>query len=257
MAKNTMSQLGVDIEELKEKVGDAAAEIEAEEQEAPESSEANEEVLAEGAVEAAPVEKSPRERSRKYREARSQVDRTTEYSTAQAVEFVKRLSYSKFAGTVTAHINLKRELKQIELTFPYSTGKELRVAVANDAILEQLAGGEITFDVLVSDPKFMPKLAKFARLLGPRGLMPNPKTGTVSTDPEAKKKALESGALTIRPEKKANLMHIRIGTTSQAVEELQANLETLIRAVNPLNIEKVTIAATMSPGIKVQTSSFV
>jgi large subunit ribosomal protein L1 len=240
--KNTMSQLGVDIEELKEMVGDSEV-VTTQEIDAPEAA---------VEVEEAPAAKAaPRERSRKYKEARSQVDRTTEYPADQAVSLLKRLSYSKFDGTVTAHINLKRELKQIEVTFPHSTGKDLRVAIATDEVLEQLGNGEINFDILIADPKMMPKLAKFARLLGPRGLMPNPKTGTVSTDPEAKKKALESGALVIRPEKKANLMHIRIGKVSQPEEELQANLETLMRAVNPLNIDKVTIAATMSPGVKV------
>lgn len=245
MAKNTMSQLGVDIEELKEKVGDS--EVVTTEEAVTTSDAAAEETL-----EVASVARSPRERSRKYKEARSQVDRTTAYPVDQAVSLLKRLSYSSFDGTVTAHINLKRELKQIEVTFPHSTGKDLRVEIATDEVLEQLGNGEINFDVLVADPKMMPKLAKFARLLGPRGLMPNPKTGTVTTDPAAKKKALESGALVIRPEKKANLMHIRIGKVSQPEEELQANLETLVRAVNPLNIDKVTIAATMSPGVKVQ-----
>lgn len=252
MAKNTMSQLGVDIDELKDMVGETAESEVITTQEAPsENGDAGENAAAEIPEFVGPVVKVPRERSRKYKEARSQVDRTTEYTPEQAVEVLKRISYSAFDGTVTAHLNLKRELKQVEVTFPFTTGKTLRVAIANDEILDQLSNGEINFDVLLTDPKMMPKLAKYARLLGPRGLMPNPKTGTVTTDPEMKKKSLEGGALVIRPEKKANLMHIRIGKVSQPVEELQANLETLMRAVNPLNIDKVTIAASMSPGVKV------
>lgn len=194
--------------------------------------------------------KKARVRGKKYVEARSMVDRTIAYPAAQAVELVKSTSYSKFDGTLMAHINLKKEIKPFDLTFPYTTGQSLRVAIANDEVLAQLAEGVIEFDILITKPDMMSKLAKFARLLGPKGLMPNPKNGTVTSDPEAKKASLMSGAVTIKPERKAPLMHVRLGKMSQPTEELTANLLALMGSVATQSL-KVTIAATMSPGVKV------
>lgn len=198
--------------------------------------------------------KKSRVRSKKYVEARSMVDRTITYPVNQAIDLLKTTSYAKFGGTVMVHINLKREIKPFDVTLPHSTGQEVRVAVADEQVLADLAEGKINFDVLLATPDKMPKLAKFARLLGPKGLMPNPKNGTVTSDPEAKKAQLQGGAMNVRPEKKAPLMHIRIGKVSQPSEELAANLTALLTAMPPNSMTKVTIAATMSPGIKVQLS---
>lgn len=217
---------------------------------------APEEVVAyEPIEEAAPAVKKERVRGRKYVEARGNVDRTISYPIEQAVELIKSTSYSNFDGTVTAHINLRKEMKPFDVNMPFSTGQSLRVAIANDEILAQLAEGVIEFDVLLTKPDMMGKLAKFARLLGPKGLMPNPKNGTVTSDPEAKKASLMSGAVTIKPERKAPLMHVRLGKVSQPASELAANLEALLKATG-INATKVTLAATMSPGVKVQLMSF-
>ncbi len=209
------------------------------------------EEVVETEVIAEPVAKKERVRGRKYVEARSNVDRTISYPIEQAVELVKSTSYSNFDGTVTAHINLKKEMKPFDVSMPHSTGQTLRVAIANDEVLAQLAEGVIEFDVLLTKPDMMGKLAKFARLLGPKGLMPNPKNGTVTSDPESKKASLMSGAVTVKPERKAPLMHVRLGKTSQPAAELAANLTALMTAVGQ-NATKVTLAATMSPGVKVQ-----
>lgn len=201
---------------------------------------------------AAPIKAQAKVRSKKYVAARSRVDRTNTYPLEDAVNLLKQTSYSKFDGTITAHLNLLREINPVEVTFPHSTGKSIRVQVVNDEVLAKIADENIDFDVLLATPAMMPKLAKYARFLGPRGLMPNPKNGTVTNDPEAKKSSLEAGSIIIRPEKKSNLMHVRIGKVSQAETELVANIQVLVKAVNPTNIEKITLAATMSPGIKVQ-----
>lgn len=204
--------------------------------------------VVEAPVEAAP--KKARIRSHKYVEARSNVDRTIAYPLDQAVELVKSTSYSKFDGTVTAHINLKKEMKPFDVSMPFSTGQTLRVAIANDEVLAALQEGRIEFDVLLAKPDMMGKLAKFARLLGPKGLMPNPKNGTVTSDPEAKRNSLLGGAMTVKPERKAPLLHVRLGKVSQPSTELAANLEALVKALGT-NVTKVTLAATMSPGVKV------
>src|SRR3990167_2586038 len=120
--------------------------------------------------------KSPRRqrsRGRQYQLVRSQVDKTKTYDPFAAVELVKRLSYSRFDGTIEIHGVVRDEGENLEVTFPHSTGKTVKVVVVSDEILAQLESGVIDFDVLLSTKEFMPKLTKYAKLLGPKGLMPN------------------------------------------------------------------------------------
>jgi large subunit ribosomal protein L1 len=117
-------------------------------------------------------------------------------------------------------------------------------------MLAQIEAGTIDFDILITEPHFMPKLAKHARVLGPKGLMPNPKNGTITPNPEIKKKELESGKMTIRTEKKAPLMHVTLGKTSMETKDLVENLNALIAALGPKAV-KLTLAASMSPSVKV------
>jgi large subunit ribosomal protein L1 len=102
----------------------------------------------------------------------------------------------------------------------------------------------------------MPKLAKHARVLGPKGMMPNPKNATVTTEPEKRQKELEGGKTTLKSEKKSPLMHVILGKTNQPDKELIANTQHLIKAVGGKKILKLTLSATMSPGIKVDLSEF-
>lgn len=194
--------------------------------------------------------KAVRTRSEKYQAVRSQVDKTKTYDPFAAVELVKKLSYSKFAGTVTADIVVKEEGQSITLTFPHTTGKSIRVGVVSDEVIAQIEAGNIDFDVLVTSPQFMPKLAKLARVLGPKGLMPNPKNGTISENPEVKKKELEGGQTTIKTEKKAPLMHVTLGKTDMATKDLVENLQALIGTLG-MKAQKISLSATMSPSIKV------
>lgn len=203
------------------------------------------------AAQAAPAPKAKVvARSKRYQDARSKVDRTKFYEPSAAVDLVKELSYSKFAGTITADI-VTKDQTSIDLTLPNATGKTVRVAVADDALLTDLEAGKIEFDILVTSRQFVPKLAKYARVLGPRGLMPNPKNGTITENPEAKKKELESGAMTYKTEKKQPVMHISIGKTDMKTADVVANLEALMNAlVN--KVVRLSISATMSPSVKVK-----
>ncbi len=190
-------------------------------------------------------------RSKKYAKARSLVDRTKAYDAAAAVTLVKKLSYSKFAGTITADILVKDTAVTAELTLPHSTGKSIKVAIADEAVLKEIEAGVINFDVLVSSRQFVPKLAKFAKVLGPRGLMPSPKTGTITENPEAKKKELEAGKMTIKTEKKQPIMHITIGKTDMDTAALAENITAIMTALTG-RIIRISVSATMSPGVKVQ-----
>lgn len=194
--------------------------------------------------------KKPR-RSKKYVSARSFVDKTKQYELGEAVALVKKTSYSKFAGTVTADMVVKEVGEQVALTFPHSTGKTARVAIADDALIEQIANGVIDFDVLLATPAFVPKLAKHAKVLGPKGLMPNPKNGTITQQPEARKKELEGGKITIKSERKAPLVHVAVGKTDMADEQLVANVQALITAMD-FRLKKLTLSATMGPSVKVK-----
>lgn len=208
---------------------------------------------AEGEAQPKP-KKKVRARSPKYAAARSQVDKTTTYDPFAAVELLKRLSYSKFDGTVEAHAVLKEVGESATITFPHSTGKKRVVAIASDAVLKEIEAGEINFDVLVASPDMMPKLTKYARVLGPKGLMPNPKMGTLTPNPEKAKEMLEAGSTTIKTEKKAPLIHVSIGKVSSDTKALVENIEALAKAFKGKMV-RLTISATMSPGIKVNFES--
>ncbi len=214
-------------------------------------------VSAEGATEGTdltqPAPEKPKKahmRSSKYRVVRSQVDKTKLYEPSVAIDLIKKLSYTKFDGMITAHAVVKEEGMSASLTLPHSTGKSIRVAIVTDELLKDIADGKIEFDALVAAPQFMPKLARFAPVLGPKGLMPNPKNGTLTANPEAAKKKLEAGTTTIKTEKKAPLFHIQIGKVSMPTKELTANLEAVIKVLS-LKLDRIIIAATMSPGVKV------
>ena len=191
-------------------------------------------------------------RSRKYTSVRAQVDKTKLYDAFAAIELVKKLSYSKFAGTVTADLLVREIGTAINITFPHSTGKTVRVAIVDDALIEKVqSGASIDFDILLADPRFMPKIAKLARILGPRGLMPNPKNGTLTANPEAKKKELEGGKLSLKTEKKQPVMHIVLGKTDMETKDLVENLQALMTALT-MKLVRVAVSSTMSPGVKVK-----
>lgn len=195
-------------------------------------------------------------RSKKYQHQRSQVDKTKLYPAPQAVELVKKLG-SKKHPTITADVNYKESNFQTEITFPHSTGKTITVAIADDDVLTQIEKGKIDFDILLAKPDMMGKIAKHARVLGPRGLMPNPKNNTVTANPEKRKKELESGKITVKTEKKAPLLHIQIGTKDMDDKQLIENLQTLVKHLNSSRIARLTISSTMSPGVKVDVTSLI
>lgn len=217
----------------------------------PEATTVSEETSAEPAEAPKKAKATGRVRSTKYVAVRAQVDKTKKYSVKAAVELVKKLSYTKFDGTISVHAVVREAGLSVPLTLPHSTGKTVRVAIASDEVLAKIQDGQIDFDVLVAHPSFMPKLAKFAPVLGPKGLMPNPKNGTLTPNPEAAQKKLEAGTITIKTEKKAPLMHVRIGKNSMETDQIVENMNALGKALKG-KLMSWAVASTMSPGVKVE-----
>lgn len=185
-----------------------------------------------------------------YLEARKMIDRNKYYSLEEAILLLKKIKPPKFDQSVELHFVMDETGLKGEIELPFSTGKTVRVKVADDNVLSDLEKGKIEFDVLVTHPSFMPKLAKFAKVLGPKGLMPNPKAGTVSTKPEEVVKKFEKGMLRWKTEAKFPLIHQMIGKISFEEKKLIANAEKFIEAVGKIRIKNAFIKTTMSPSIK-------
>lgn len=198
----------------------------------------------------AKVEKQPKVRSKKYTEAKKKIDKSKSYSVSEAVKLVKQVSYSKFDGTLELHLITKKDNVSENVTLPHSAGKEKKVEIADSKTVDKLKKGKIDFDILLATPDMMPKLVPFAKLLGPRGLMPNPKSGTlIKNQKEAEK--FSGNSLMVKTEKNAPVIHTIVGKTNMDDKKLTENIETMFEAIGKKQIEKVFLKSTMSPSIKI------
>ena len=222
---------------------------------------------------------------KKYRDARSQIDRERAYSPIEAFGLLKSFDDAKFDETVEAHFRLGLNVRHAEqqlrgtLMLPHGTGKETRVAVfaegekakeAEEAgadvvgaadLATKIEGGFDDFDVAVATPDMMGVVGKLGRILGPRGKMPNPKTGTVTFDVAKAVEDAKGGKLEYRTDRGANV-HLSIGKKSfdlrRLVENYAAVVDEIVRAkpsaAKGRYIESVTVTTTMGPGIHVDPS---
>ena len=222
-------------------------------------------------------------RGKKYVEAAKAVDRGTLYDTADAISLVKKTAVAKFDETIEAHIRTgcdgRHADQQIRgaVVLPHGTGKTVRVLVfARDAKAEEAkaAGAEfvgaeelvpkiqkegwLDFDVAVATPDMMGVVGRLGRILGPKGLMPNPKAGTVTMDVTKAVHDIKAGKVEYRLDK-TNIIHVPIGKASFTEEQLADNFQTLIGAVVKARpaavkgqfLKSVVISSTMGPGVKV------
>ncbi len=203
----------------------------------------------------------------------------------EAIKKVKAGSKEKFDASVEVHINLIRDPKNKEksvrfsVTFPHGTGKTKKVAVLagkkvagadlelKESDIEKIESGQIKpkidIDTLVTEPAFMTKIAKVAKILGPAGVMPNPKTGTVTEDPERAVKEIKKGRLDVKTEKDAPVIHTVIGKRSFTEEQLTENFMELIGALKQNNptksasdwIKSVYISTSMGRSVAVDVNS--
>ncbi len=198
--------------------------------------------------------KKLRVRSSAYKAAKAKVNSEKTYPLPEALGLLKQVSLTKFNPTVELHITLKPGVafnQSVEL--PFATGKTRKIAVASDEVIAGIEKGVIDFDVLLASPAQMPRLIKFAKILGPKGLLPNPKNGTVVADPEAAAKSM-AGAVTVslKTEKSAPLIHTYVGKLAQKESEIIKNTETILKTLPAGNVRKVVIKSTMSPAVKLQ-----
>lgn len=194
--------------------------------------------------------REPKIRSKKYKSAKAKIDKSKTYPLPEALKLVKETSYSKFDGTMELHLVARKVGIGAQVDLPYSAGKVKKVEIATESTIKKLSSGKIDFDVLVATPEMMPKLVPFAKFLGPKGLMPNPKNGTLVKDAK-KASGFNASTVSLKTEKEAPLIHTTIGKVSQKDSELTANLEAIIKAIGEKQIVKAYLKATMSPSVKV------
>ena len=225
---------------------------------------------------------------KKYLEAAKAVDRSIQYDPADAISTVKKLATAKFDETIEAHIRTgcdgRHADQQIRgaVVLPHGTGKKVRILVfAKDAKAEEAkaAGadyvgaedlipkiqneGWFEFDVVVATPDMMGVVGRLGRVLGPKGLMPNPKAGTVTMDVTKAVNDIKAGKIEYRLDK-ANIIHVPVGKASFTEEQLDENFQTLMDAIVKAKpsaakgqyLKSVVIASTMGPGVKINPSKF-
>ncbi|MEK7182856.1 MAG: hypothetical protein AAB694_01715 [Patescibacteria group bacterium] len=198
--------------------------------------------------------KQPKKRGKRYLAQLSKIDPTKQYPVEEAVSLAKSTAITRFDGKIEAHLVLvKKGRFEVQLPHAESVAKK-RVEVASEETLKKLEKGVIDFDILLATPDFMPRLVPYAKLLGPRGLMPNPKSGTLVDDPKRALEKFSGNTLVLQTEKDAPLIHTVVGSTSESTQHLAENIESIIRAVSKANIKKAVVSATMGPGIKVAVS---
>lgn len=225
------------------------------------------------------------DRGKRFREARKSIEETTLYDPREAIRLVKASARAKFNETIEAAIRLGIDPKQADqqvrgtVALPAGTGKTVRVLVfakgekAKEAeaagadhvgaeeFIEKINGGWLDFDVAVATPDLMGQVGRLGRVLGPRGLMPNPKAGTVTFDITKAVKEIKAGKIEYRTEK-AGIIHAPIGKASFTEEQLAANFSALMEAVVRARpaaakgqfLRSITLSSTMGPGVKVDPS---
>ena len=194
---------------------------------------------------------------KKYKKAKEEIDKALKgkdgLSLKEAIELLKKVSYASFDESVELHLNVSKVGLKGEVKMPYSIGKETRVKIVDNDFIAQLEKGKVdlsSIDVLISHPSYMSQLSKFAKILGPKKLFPNPKQGTLTSEPEKAAEKFKSGVLRWKTEPKFPLIHQMIGKLSYKTENLIENAIIFLRSVGKNNIKEAYIKSTMSPSVK-------
>lgn len=202
--------------------------------------------------------KKVRVRSQRYKQVLMKVEPSKLYSFSDAVIILRQVTLTKFDASVELHMNTQEKGLRGVVQLPHGTGKKVRVMIADgdsiDKIVSAVEKGKIDFDALVAHPSVMAKLAKVAKFLGPKGLMPNPKNGTISATPEKVAKKLEAGEITWKTESEFPIIHQVIGKMSFKDSQLTENFQALMKSIGDGKVKSITLKSTMSPGIRIRVS---
>jgi len=177
------------------------------------------------------------------------------YPLDKAIKLQLQLSQSRRLKTAELHLNLTDTGLRGEINLPHSTGQEKTIEIFSDKTITKIKDNNIDFDILIATPKDMPKLARFAKVLGPRGLMPNPKNGNLTDKPKKRAEELSSGStLTYKSEAKTPIIHLTLGPITQDANKLADNITAIIKHVNPLKIKSAFLTTTHTPSTKIDLS---
>lgn len=201
-------------------------------------------------------------RSRKYRMVKSLLARGRSYPLAEAIELAKKVSLSKFDGSLELHLNLAKkkgkattETTRGVLHLPNGTGKKVKVLVLDEAKIEEIAKTKkIDFDVAIAAPALMPKVAKIARILGPKGKMPDPRAGTVTDHPEKIMADIQHGRVEYRVDDTRNV-HLLIGKISWDLQKLQENAKVVFAAFPIFRLTSATLSPSIGPSVAIDLGS--
>lgn len=194
-------------------------------------------------------------RSKAYLKSVEEVDKNKKHTIEEAIDLIKKGSYSKFDGTISLTIKLEKAKKNEDairgaIKLPNGTGKKQKVVVATDELIEKIKKGEMDFDILVAQPAMMGKLGQVAKVLGPKGKMPNPKDHTVVENPQDVIEDLSEKIVRYRVDAGRNI-HIPVGKVSWDAAKLSENIALVLRTLAKHKKESITLSPTMGPGVKI------
>ncbi len=196
-----------------------------------------------------------RSRGKKYSLALKKAALKKVYSFEEAIKLLKEISFEGFSASVEIHLNLVDKDVKGEVRLPHGTGKELRVAEFGPEVETKIQKNQLDFDILLAKPEDMKSLVKYAKMLGPKGLMPSPKKGTLVEDLNAAKKKLAAGNIHYKSEPKFPLLHQVVGKVSFGEKELLENMTAFLKSVGRKNIDSAFVKTTMSPSLKLDISA--
>lgn len=227
-----------------------------------------------------PKVKPPKVRSKRYKAQVALIDKDRNYTPESAIEIIKKTATTKFDASIEAHINLgltpdksEHQIRTL-ITLPHNIGKKMKILVfssknaaeikklgaqlGTEDTLKSIESGKVNVDKIIADSDWMPRLAKVAKVLGPKGLMPNPKSGTVTDDPLKTLQEFSGGKIEIKTEK-LPIIHTQIGKSSFSDIQILENYEALIQAINTARpegvkkeyIKSIYLSSSMGPSVKV------
>ncbi len=190
-------------------------------------------------------------RSRKYKAMVKQLKKDQLYAIEDGIKLLAELSKATKLKTVELHVNTRETGIKGELKLPHSTGKVVKIAIFSDKVATEINTGKIDFDILLATPADMPKLAKFARVLGPKGVMPNPRSGTITDNPEKRAEELSSGGtLPYKTEAKFPIIHLNLGSINQDKSDLADNVAEALKGIGLGKIKNAYLSCTHTPSVK-------